>query len=334
MEKLNILVLAPIGDKLLRRIESVDPRIKAIDGLKLSGISNPYEQVEKDSAVGQKLNALLADIDIIFSFRTLPELVVRAPRLKWMQTLSAGVERVLTPDLVNSGVVLTNVRGMHAVQIGEMVFNMMLMHVKGADQNRRNQQAKKWGRYTPGLLAGKTLGIVGLGSIGRRLAYLGKAFGMRVVATRRSKGKTSARNVDVVYSGQQLDRLLAESDFVVDSLPSTPETIRLFGQKEFRRMKPSAFFVNIGRGTTVDEEDLIKALEEKWIAGAGLDTFAKEPLSPESPLWEIPGVIITPHIAGAAEDYQEKATEIFCENLKRYVSGQKLKNLVNKKLGY
>jgi phosphoglycerate dehydrogenase-like enzyme len=223
---------------------------------------------------------------------------------------------------------------MHAVQIGEMVFNMMLMHVKGADQNRRNQQAKKWGRYTPGLLAGKTLGIVGLGSIGRRLAYLGKAFGMRVVATRRSKGKTSARNVDVVYSGQQLDRLLAESDFVVDSLPSTPETIRLFGQKEFRRMKPSAFFVNIGRGTTVDEEDLIKALEEKWIAGAGLDTFAKEPLSPESPLWEIPGVIITPHIAGAAEDYQEKATEIFCENLKRYVSGQKLKNLVNKKLGY
>jgi D-2-hydroxyacid dehydrogenase (NADP+) len=334
MEKLNILVLAPIGDKLLRRIESVDPRIKAIDGLKLSGISNPYEQVEKDSAVGQKLNALLADIDIIFSFRTLPELVVRAPRLKWMQTLSAGVERVLTPDLVNSGVVLTNVRGMHAVQIGEMVFNMMLMHVKGADQNRRNQQAKKWGRYTPGLLAGKTLGIVGLGSIGRRLAYLGKAFGMRVVATRRSKGKTSASNVDVVYSGQQLDRLLAESDFVVDSLPSTPETIRLFGQKEFRRMKPSAFFVNIGRGTTVDEEDLIKALEEKWIAGAGLDTFAKEPLSPESPLWEIPGVIITPHIAGAAEDYQEKATEIFCENLKRYVSGQKLKNLVNKKLGY
>jgi D-2-hydroxyacid dehydrogenase (NADP+) len=334
MEKLNILVLAPIGDKLLRRIESVDPRIKAIDGLKLSGISNPYEQVEKDSAVGQKLNALLADIDIIFSFRTLPELVVRAPRLKWMQTLSAGVERVLTPDLVNSGVVLTNVRGMHAVQIGEMVFNMMLMHVKGADQNRRNQQAKKWGRYTPGLLAGKTLGIVGLGSIGRRLAYLGKAFGMRVVATRRSKGKTSARNVDVVYSGQQLDRLLAESDFLVDSLPSTPETIRLFGQKEFRRMKPSAFFVNIGRGTTVDEEDLIKALEEKWIAGAGLDTFAKEPLSPESPLWEIPGVIITPHIAGAAEDYQEKATEIFCENLKRYVSGQKLKNLVNKKLGY
>jgi phosphoglycerate dehydrogenase-like enzyme len=158
---------------------------------------------------------------------------------------------------------------------------------------------------------------------------------MRIVATRRSAKKiSSAGDVDVLYPREQLDQLLKESDFIVNALPSTPETARLFGEKEFRQMKSSAFFINIGRGTTVDEEAMIHALKNKWITGAGLDTFAREPLPPESPLWEMPGVIITPHVAGAVADYVERATDIFCNNLKRYLNGERLINVVNKKLGY
>jgi D-2-hydroxyacid dehydrogenase (NADP+) len=335
MDTINVLLLAPVPEKCLQQIREMDQRIKVTDAVTALGISNPFEQFGKDSVAWEKLNALLRDTEVLFSFRSFPDLKTIAPRLKWMQTLSAGVERVLTPEMVNNRIILTNVKGMHVVQIGEMVFNMMSMHAKHSVECLQNQQDKKWAHYTPDLLAGKTLGIVGFGSIGKRLAHLGKAFDMLVLATRRSTKKVSrARDVDVLYPREQLDLLLKESDFIVNALPSTPETARLFGEKEFHQMKPSAFFINIGRGTTVDEEALIRALKENWIAGAGLDTFAQEPLPRESPFWEIQNVIITPHVAGAVADYVERATDIFCSNLKRYLKGERLLNVVNKKLGY
>jgi D-2-hydroxyacid dehydrogenase (NADP+) len=335
MDTINVLVLAPVPEKCLQQIREIDPRIKVTDATAAIGISNPFEQFGPDSVAWERLRALLSDTEVLFSFRVFPDLQTVAPKLRWVQTLSAGVERVLTPEMVNSRIILTNARGMHVVQIGEMVFNLILMHAKGSVDALRYQGNKKWEHYAPTLLAGKTLGIAGLGSIGKRLAYLGKAFDMKVVATRRSIKRVSrACNVDVLYPRDQLNQLLAESDFVVNALPSTPETLKLFGEKEFHQMKPSSFFVNIGRGTTVDEEAMIRALKEKRIAGAGLDTFAREPLPPGSPLWEIPGVIITPHIAGAVSDYVERATNIFCENLKRYLNGERLINVVNKKRGY
>ena len=335
MNIINVLLLAPVPEKCLQQIREMDPRIKVSDAVTALGITNPFEQFGKDSVAWEKLNALLRDAEVLFSFRSFPDLETVAPRLKWMQTLSAGVERVLTPDMVNNRIILTNVKGMHVVQIGEMVFNLISMHAKHSVECLQNQQDKKWAHYTPDLLADKTLGIVGFGSIGKRLAHLGKAFDMQIVATRRSAKKISrTRDVDVLYPREQLGQLLKESDFIVNALPSTPETARLFGEKEFRQMKSSTFFVNIGRGTTVDEEAMIRALKDKWIAGAGLDTFAQEPLPPESPLWGMPGVIITPHVAGAVADYVERATDIFCINLKRYLNGERLMNVVNKKLGY
>jgi len=232
---------------------------------------------------------------------------------------------------------------MHNISITELAFEKMLMLVKMAPLYFRYQQEKKWVRRQPGTavpialgrLHGKTLGIIGLGNVGRRIAYVGKAFGMRVIATRRSARKIShARNVDIVYPREQLGQLMAESDFVTMVLPSTPETKHIVGEKELRMMKPTAFLINVGRGDTVDEEALVRALEEKWIAGAGLDAFTVEPLPKESKLWDLPNVILTPHLAGPMENFLQRVTNLFCENLKRYIEGERLFNVTDKKHGY
>ncbi|MFC1909250.1 NAD(P)-dependent oxidoreductase, partial [Chloroflexota bacterium] len=145
---------------------------------------------------------------------------------------------------------------------------------------------------------------------------------------------TRARYADIVFPGGQLLDMLAESDFVVLAVPYTPETDKLIGEKELRAMKSSAYLVNIGRGRTVDEEALVRALDEHWIAGAGLDAFATEPLPTDSKLWELPNVIYSPHVSGDGEDVGMIATELFCENLRRYMSGKRLLNIINKKRGY
>jgi phosphoglycerate dehydrogenase-like enzyme len=197
------------------------------------------------------------------------------------------------------------------------------------------KQEKQWKHFTPTGLRSKTLGIVGLGNIGREVARLAKAFGMRVVATRRSaKQVAQARYVDVLLPREQLPQLLSDSDFVVISLPLTPETNEFIGEEELRTMKSTAYLINIARGNIVDEKALIRALDEKWIAGAGLDVFAREPLPTDSKLWGFANVILSPHVAGDMEDYKERATKLFCENLRRYMSGKKLLNVVSKRKGY
>jgi D-2-hydroxyacid dehydrogenase (NADP+) len=335
METINVLVLAGIGETLLNQIRAVSPRLQVSDASALVDIKSPSDPGKSDPASQEKLNNLLAEMEVLYSFRSLPNLAQRAPRLKWFQLLPAGADQVLSEDLVKSAIILTNTRGIHGVQISELVFEMMLMHVKHAHQSFRNQQNNQWGKFTPGLLSGKALGIVGYGAIGKQLARLGKAFGMRVFGTRRSALRASrGRYVDRLYPREQIGDMLAECDFVALALPSTAETYKMFGEKELRCMKTEAFLVNIGRGNTVDEEALIRALKEKWIGGAGLDCFFKEPLQADNPLWDMPNVIITPHVAGVRDDYQTLATDVFCDNLKRYVNGQRLINVVDKKKGY
>jgi phosphoglycerate dehydrogenase-like enzyme len=237
--------------------------------------------------------------------------------------------------MVESPVTLTNVSGIHAIPISEFVIGLMLMFVKQAPFCFQLKCEKKWERFTPEALNSKTVGIVGLGSIGREVARLAKAFGMRVMATRRSARQVGhARYVDIMLPPEQLNRLLAESDFVVLAVPFTPETSNLIGRKELRKMRPTACLINIARGGIVDEAALVRALEEHWIAGAGLDVFATEPLPADSRLWELPNVIFSPHIAGGLGDYAVRATEIFAENLKRYLAGKRLLNVVDKKRGY
>jgi phosphoglycerate dehydrogenase-like enzyme len=334
MNKINILILAPVGEKNLRRISGLSPRLNVTDASEMV-IQPAFQVTRKEGTPDARLEVLLDGAEIMFGLRFIPDLVKRAPHLRWVQTMSAGVESILSPDMVNSQIALTNVSGIHTIQINELVFSLIMAFAKQIPHCLENQKQKKWERFAPVILQGKTLGVVGLGNIGTGIARTAKHLGMRVLATRRSiKEAARTRYVDTVYPASQLDRLLKESDFVVLALPHTASTDKIIGEKEFALMKPSAFLVNIGRGKTVDEEALVRALKEKRIAGAGLDTFAVEPLPPGSPLWEMPGVIITPHIAGSAGDYMLKATDIFCENLQRYLSGRRLINVVNKKQGY
>jgi len=338
MKSLNVLVIAPAFDRSLphaneedlRRIALAGPGINVWDASELA-----VAEYRGDSTAREKLDAMLAETEVIYGLILPQNLLTRAPRLKWVQTMSAGVDRFARMDIWQSPVTITGVSGIHATPIGEFVLELMLMFAKGAPLCFQMKQKHEWKRFTPSVLRGKTVGIVGLGSIGREVARLSQAFGMRVVANRRSATQSKrARYVDMLLPAGQLNELISESDYVVVATPLTPETRGLIGEKELRAMKPSAYIINIGRGGLVDEEALIRALNENRIAGAGLDVVATEPLPPESPLWDFDNVILSPHVAGGMEDYMERATEVFCENLSRYLSGKKLLNVIDKKRGY
>jgi phosphoglycerate dehydrogenase-like enzyme len=330
MKSVNVLVTSAVGDECLKLISSVSPRIKLTD---VSGLFRA--ELSGDLSLKAKLDAHLAEVEIIYGLRLPHNILVRAPNLKWMQVMSAGVERFLDIEMVESPVIMTNVSGIHAVPISEFVIGLMLMFVKQTPLCIHLKQEKKWERPVPAILHSKTVGVVGLGSIGREVARLAKAFNMRVLATRRSAKQVGrARYVDLMLPTNRIKHLLSESDFVVLAVPFTPETQNLIGEEELRTMKPSAYLINIARGGIVDEEALVHALEERWIAGAGLDVFSTEPLPHNSRLWELPNVIISPHISGGMENYAVRATELFAENLERYFAGKRLLNVVDKKRGY
>ncbi len=273
-----------------------------------------------------------ADI-LIVSWRLPAGLVASAGSLKWIHSIGAGVDGILTPELLESQIVVTSSSGIHREPISEHVLGFMLSFVRGFHVFARQQMRKEWKRFDLEELAGKTLGIIGLGEIGSEIAVKAKGFGMRVIAVKRDAGEKPSY-VDELWLPEQLRNLLGESDFVVLSLPLTPETWGFIGEPELRAMKRSAYFINISRGKIVQEDKVIQALREGWIAGAGLDVFEEEPLPGKSELWEMPNVIITPHVAGSNPQYTERAMAIFEENLKRFLNGQELENVVDKKLGY
>jgi D-2-hydroxyacid dehydrogenase (NADP+) len=327
---LTIVITYPLEEKYLQQIQSVNPDIKIIDASPFYD-SKSYEKPE----LKNKLDAILARADVICGYWPPKDVLSRSPHVKWIHSLLAGVDRPEWADVMHSPVLITNSRGIHGKQVSELVFALMLMLAKQAPFCFKMQQEKKWAPFFPQLLYEKTLGIVGLGNIGKEIARLAKSFGMKVIAyDRYVKRVTRSRNVDVLMPSDQLGKLLSESDFVVLSLPLTSETRRLIDEQELRSMKSTACLINIARGSIVDEDMLIRALKEHWIAGAGLDTVTTEPLSPQSKLWELPNVIITPHIGGRREDYNKLAIPLFCENLRRYINGNKLRNIVNKKKGF
>lgn len=330
MESVNVLVTSVVDDECLKQIAGVSPRVKLTDVAELSHAAHNGDLVAR-----ARLDALLAEAEVIYGLRLPENVLSRAPRLKWIQVMSAGVDFFLDAEMLASPVILTNVSGIHATPISEFVLGLMLMFVKQSSWSFQLQREKRWERFTTSVLRSKTVGIVGLGNIGREVARLAQAFGMGVLATRRSVRQVGrARYVDIMLPPDQLPRLLAESDFVVLTLAFTSETNKFIGEKELRMMKPAAYLINIARGGLVDEAALIRALEEHWIAGAGLDVFATEPLPVESRLWELPNAILSPHSSGSTEEYNRRATELFSENLRRYVNGKKLRNVVDKKRGY
>ena len=280
--------------------------------------------------------------DVVASFFPPADLLAIAPNLKWIALPSAGADHAIRAGIVQpGGPVVTTASGIHAVPIGEFVLSLMLMWVRHWPQIIDYQRAGTWpdsaGReHLHGReLDGATLGVIGLGSIGRHIARLGRAFGMRIIATRRSANAgASDPDVDMMVPPDRLGDLLAAADFVIVSVPATEQTRHLIGADELRAMRHDAFLINISRGSAIDEAALIAALTDGVIGGVGLDVFETEPLPAESPLWQLPNVIISPHVAGNTNQYSRRFTDLFLENLARYRAGEPLRNVVDLGRGY
>jgi phosphoglycerate dehydrogenase-like enzyme len=305
MQQRTIAILPKMKEVELRRIREAAPGWNIVAGPEAT-----------DDAV--------RDAEIVVGWRDGLENVVlsESSRTRWMQSWSAGMDHLEIDRYLERGIALTSANGVHAYPISETIFAMLLAFTRKLDAFIRNQAQRKWDHA--GLKAeihGKTLGIVGVGAIGEETARIAKlAFGMRTLGVRRS-GAPSA-NIDEMYKTDRLLDMLPQCDYVVAIAPATPETTHLFDARAFEAMKPSAYFVNVGRGSVVDTEALLEALESGRIAGAGLDVFEEEPLPKEHPLWAMDNVIVTPHTAGSTERYAERAVDIFLRNLAAYVDGR------------
>jgi len=320
MNEIKILISFDLPSVYIKKIEDVSAHVKV-----------QQSQQEKE------LLNLIQDADVLFAGIFSPEIFLAAKKLKWIQTTGAGVDRFLFPDVVKSQVIITNASGVHPIPISEHIIAMMLAFCRKLHYYIRNQMERKWERYGREQieeLSGKTVGIVGLGRIGGEIAKKAKSLGMRVIATRRNPSAPTPTYVDKLIHPENLKELLAESDFVVLTLPLTKETDGLISEKQLRSMKRTNYLINVSRGKIVQEDKLIKALKEGWIAGAGLDTFEREPLSRDSELWDMKNVIITPHVAGSTPHYLERLIGIFCENLKHFTRNEPMINIVDKTIGY
>ena len=331
MAQINVLVNDQIGEDVLPRIEAVDPRIRATHVGKLL-----TAELDGDASARTRMDALLAETEVYAGMRIPPRLLSRAPHLRWVQVAQAGVDRVLLDqEFRRSPVVLSNVGGVHSFAPAEFAIQSCLAWVKGAVECARQKEAREWKPFSPGVLRGRTIGIVGYGNIGQKVARVAKAFEMWVIATRRSAMKQGkARYADLILPQTELSRLLEESDFVVLATPLTTDTYHLMSTPQFRAMKKDAFLVNISRGPVVDETALAEALRQGHIGGAALDVFEQEPLPQDSPLWELPNLLYSPHMAGSISVYPSMVQDVFVRNLERYVRGERLLTLVNKERGY
>jgi len=331
VEPINILVNDQIAEDVLPRIAGVDPRVRVTHVGKLL-----TAELKGDAAAAAEMDRLLAETEVYAGMRIPPRLLARAPKLKWVQVNQAGVDRVLLDEeFRRSPVILTNVGGIHSFAPAELAIQSCLAWVKGTVECARQKEARLWQPCSPGVLRGRTMGIVGYGNIGPKVARIAKAFEMWVIAVRKSATKPGkSRYADVILPPSGLTRLLAESDFVIMATPLTTETYHMMSTAQFAAMKREAFLVNVSRGPVVDEAALAVALRDKVIAGAALDVFEQEPLSKDSPLWELPNLLYSPHIAGYIAAYPSMVQDLFVRNLQRYVKGERLETLVNKKRGY
>jgi phosphoglycerate dehydrogenase-like enzyme len=257
----------------------------------------------------------------------------RMPRLRWLHVTRGGVSAYLTPAIKERSIQVTGSKGIHGAVFSEFALACILTLAKRLPQSFDAQRQKHWQKLTPVEIEGQTIGIVGLGVAGSELARKAKALGMRVIANKRTVVE-KPEWVDELGAAALLPRLLAESDFVVLLLASVPSTVNLIGEKELRLMKKSAYLINLTGGRAIDEGLLVRALKEKWIAGAALDAFANQPLPKDSELWDLPNVIITPRIAGITSHKWPALLPIFQDNLQRFIAGEPLRNVVNKELGY
>lgn len=264
----------------------------------------------------------------------LEELWPSLKNLKWVHSLSAGVEGVVIPALKESSVPLTNARGVYKRSLGEWAILAMLYFAKDVRRLTRQKNESRWEQFDVDMLSGATVAIIGYGEIGREVAWRAKAFGMNVIATRRRVTETSDEFASEIYPSSENVKAIAKADYVVLSSALTPETRGMISTSEFAAMQPHAVFINIGRGAVVDEPALVEVLEKGKIRGAGLDVFVDEPLPAESPFWKLDNILLSPHSADHTATWQHETVEFFVENFHRYTRGEALQNIVDKQAGY
>jgi len=288
----------------------------------------------------QRMDEEIADAEILIAWSVRPEQIKLAEGLRWIHSPAAAVHTLIIPEIVNSNIQITNAREVHGPVVAEHVIALIFALAKKIPGSVALQQKHVWGQQLlwdelPRVreVAGATLGLVGLGAIGRPLVRSARALGMRVVAVREhpEKGNDGA---DVVFGPAQIDKAFLQGDYVVLAAPITGSTKAIANAARLALMKPGACLINVGRGLLVDESALATALREKKIGGAALDVFPKEPLAPESPLWELPNLLITPHTAALTDKLWERHYSLFTQNLRRYLCGQPLLGGVDKRKGY
>lgn len=314
----NILIFTKLNDNYMKEIKE---QMEEYDVIYVKN-EGEAEKYVKDT-----------EIIISFDFEFYSNIVDKTPNLRWIHLLSAGADTLPFEKLKKRNVIVTNSRDVHKYQISQQVIGYMLMFERALNVFVRNQMRKVWDRTVRvSELTGKTVLIIGLGSIGEEIARLLKEFGMKVYGIRNS-GKPSLY-VEKMYTSIEDCDILPLADYVVSILPLTKDTYRLIGENVFKKMKNDSYFINVGRGKVVDESALINALKNKAIKGAALDVFDEEPLNEDSPLWDMENVIITPHMAGVTPLYMKRAMGILRENLIAYKEGKLLKNIVNLDKGY
>jgi phosphoglycerate dehydrogenase-like enzyme len=285
----------------------------------------------------EELRAAMPDAEVLFGGRGHADLLPLAPRLRWIQTYSAGVNGMPMEALAARSILLTNASGAHGAQIAENILALMLAFAIRLPLLVRAQTSHDWiARDFDGkkfVLEGQTLLIAGLGGIGAALARKAAGLGLHVIGVRH-RDLAPPEGVSELVPAARLRDALARADHVALCLPLTPETTGFLGEAEFRAMKQTAHVYNVGRGQSIDRESLFRALREGWIAGAGLDVTDPEPLPPDDPLWDFPNVILTQHTSGGTPDLDRRVTDIFLDNLRRYLDGEPLRNLIDYGRGY
>jgi phosphoglycerate dehydrogenase-like enzyme len=332
----NVLVAASFPEPLMEKIRAVSPKLQV-------------QQI--DLPDGRWPESKSTDAEIYYTFRGIPD-VAQAPHLRWVQLHSAGADHLRPLPIWHSDIAITTASGVHGPNIAQYIMAQLLAWANHIPRWVTQQQAgewpqNRWKQFVSTELRGQTVGILGYGSIGREVARLAKAFGMTVLVTKRNlrhlhdtgyivpgTGDPAGELPDRLYPGEATRSMLAECDYAVLTLPLTDDTHHLLDEAMLKAMKPTAYVVNVGRGSLIDEKALIKALQKGWIAGAGLDVFETEPLPSSSPLWQMENVILTPHVSGFTPAYDERATDIFVANLHRYLAGEPLLNKVDRVLGY
>lgn len=332
----NVLIASYLEPELIERIRAVDPRLEVSYHPELlprpryraDHVGSKLERSAEDQA---RWESLLSRAEVMFDFdyTGIPQLPERALGVRWIQASSAGIGQfVARQNYARMNAVFTTSSGVHARPLAEFTIMSMLEVVKKRDLARQQQRDHVWARFSTDELSGKTLAVVGLGKIGLEVARLARAFDLRVIGTKRNlEGITPASlGVDALFAWTELHAMLAQADFVCLATPHTPETEGLIDHAAFEAMKPGAVLVNVSRGAVVDEAAMIRALQTGQLGYAALDVVATEPLPQESPLWDMENVSIYHHSASTNDRENERIVELFCQNLRRYLAGQKLLN--------